>query len=151
VFEATGVIEYLEERFPDCCLTDEHGGGDSSSLASVVGAAAVPDDVTSINLAVTFELGGNGSADDAVLSGTVSSSGTFSPDPTGSAPTSIVTYGHFADGVTAQSISGGGGNAGFGSGNTQACGAGNDVTVNVGLGGKDGSGGDGGPVASCLG
>lgn len=132
-------------------------GGDSSSLATVIGPASVPEGTTSINLAVTFDLGGksaNGGAGgtvNAALGGTVSGDGTsFSPDPSGSAPTAIVTYGDFANGLTAQSIGGGGGNAGYGSGNTQAFGAGDDITLNVSLGGKGGSGGAGGPVNVYL-
>ncbi|WP_436158520.1 hypothetical protein [Mesorhizobium sp. LjRoot246] len=128
-------------------------GGDSSSMATVIGTAApIPEGTTSINIAVTYSLGGtaggggNGGIVNAALGGTVLSDGTFSADPSGSAPTAIVTYGDFANGVTAQSIGGGGGNAGYGSGNTQAFGAGNDITVNVALGGKGGPGGTGGPV-----
>ncbi|MGO1075010.1 hypothetical protein [Inquilinus sp. CA228] len=131
-------------------------GGDSSSMAAVIGAAAVSEETTSINLAVNFALGGtaggggDGGTVNAALGGTISSSGTLSADPSGSAPTAIVTYGDFANGIIAQSIGGGGGNAGYGSGNTQAFGAGNDITVNVALGGKGGSGGDGGAVNAAL-
>jgi uncharacterized protein YhjY with autotransporter beta-barrel domain len=126
-------------------------GGDSSALATAVGPLSTPEDVTSVNISVTAALGGkggiagDGEGVNVALGGTVAN-GLPVPDLKGSSPTSIVTYGDFANGVTAQSVGGGGGNAGFGSGNTQAFGGGDDYTINVSLGGTASAGGNGGSV-----
>ncbi|MEP9380140.1 hypothetical protein ABLE91_25750 [Aquabacter sp. CN5-332] len=131
-------------------------GGDSSSVAAAVGyGQTLPEGAKSLSLTVAFAMGGNGGAGGSgdtvnlALGGTVVN-GSFSQDPSGSAPTSIVTYGDFADGALLQSIGGGGGNAGFGSTNTQAFGSGNNTSVSVTLGSTGGTGGNGGDIWAYL-
>ncbi|WP_454917383.1 hypothetical protein [Xanthobacter sediminis] len=127
-------------------------GGDSSALSGVISFINPPDDAESLNVTVTFTMGGNGGSGgdgqqvQVGLGGTFAADGSFTQDPAGSAKSAIVTYGDYADGVSAQSIGGGGGNAGFGSGNTQSFGTGTSVSVSVGLGSSGGTGGVGGEV-----
>jgi len=127
-------------------------GGDSSALAAAIGfGQTVPDDATSIDITPTFTVGGdggnggNGGPVQVAIGGTISNDLT-GQDSSGSAPTGISTYGDFADGIKAQSIGGGGGDAGFGSGNTQFFGSGNNTMISVDLGSTGGSGGSGGTV-----
>lgn len=131
-------------------------GGDSSSLAAALGVgSALPDKATSLSLDVAVAVGADGGAGGAgnsvwtAVGGLINVSGgqaTFTPDAAGTAPSTIATYGDYANGITAQSIGGGGGNAGFGSGNTQAFGTGTVLSANIGLGGSGAGGGDGGLV-----
>jgi hypothetical protein len=136
-------------------------GGDSSALAAVAGYGKVnPGEGSPLTFEASFSLGaagGTGSDGGTVgiaLGGTASactaSGCTFAEDPLGSAPTSIVTYGDFADGVLAQSIGGGGGNAGFGSANTKAFGTGTTASLKITQGATGGGGGDGGDVIINL-
>ncbi|WP_157792872.1 autotransporter outer membrane beta-barrel domain-containing protein [Bordetella genomosp. 8] len=61
-------------------------------------------------------------------------------------PSTIVTYGDYANGVLAQSIGGGGGNGGVGASNAYAQGGLVNLKATVGLGGQGGQGGYGGTV-----
>jgi uncharacterized protein YhjY with autotransporter beta-barrel domain len=132
-------------------------GGDSSASAAVLGygALSVPKDANSEGLSITVSMGGTGGDGGAgglvqvALGGTVAASGPVA-DASGLAPTSIVTYGDFATGLKAQSIGGGGGDAGVGSGNTQDFGTGASGAVKITLGATGGSGGDGGDVQASL-
>ncbi|HTJ62973.1 MAG TPA: hypothetical protein VL899_04110 [Alphaproteobacteria bacterium] len=140
-------------------------GGDSSAAAAVIGYDPSTflggDAGESYAITGTFTVGGNGGnggnggAVQVVLGGTILGDGTICQDGTGcstagTAATSVVTYGDFADGVKAQSIGGGGGDAGFGAGNTQAFGTGQTLSLSIGLGSKGGTGGIGGDVTVDL-
>jgi len=145
-------------------------GGDSSANASVLGYDAPnkidpPDDAgvmgegeaSSLAVTVAYTVGGNGGSGGdggevlAALGGAINSTGVFTNDPAGSAPTSITTYGDYANGMTAQSIGGGGGDAGFGAGNTQSFGTGSSTSISVTLGSQGGAGGDGGQIYAFVG
>jgi uncharacterized protein YhjY with autotransporter beta-barrel domain len=132
-------------------------GGDSSAMSAVLGyGSGTTPGASSLGGEVQVSLGGqggsggNGGAVYMALGGTVSVSGntpTFTPDPVGAAGSTITTYGDFAAGIKAQSIGGGGGDAGHGGGNTQNFGTGYNITVGINLGATGGQGGNGGPVA----
>jgi hypothetical protein len=131
-------------------------GGDSSSLAAALDyGGTVPEGAFSLSLNVAVAVGadggagGNGNSVWSALGGLVNVSGgqaTFTPDAAGTASSTIATYGDYANGITAQSIGGGGGNAGFGSANTQDFGTGSVLTASIGLGGSGAGGGNGGLV-----
>lgn len=131
-------------------------GGDASALATVIGYDYTPENATSLAVTATFTTGGDGGVAGnggevlVALGGTIASDGTVSQDPAGSAATTIVTYGDYANGVTAQSIGGGGGDAGYGSGNTQSFGTGTSTSIGVVQGSAGGSGGDGDEVDAYL-
>ncbi|BCH32063.1 autotransporter [Mesorhizobium sp. L-8-10] len=131
-------------------------GGNASALATVIGYDYTPENATSLAVTATFATGGDGGVAGnggevlVVLGGTIASDGTPSQDPAGSAATTIVTYGDYANGVTAQSIGGGGGDAGYGSGNTQSFGTGTSTSIGVVQGSSGGSGGDGDEVDAYL-
>jgi hypothetical protein len=130
-------------------------GGDSSALAASAGYGTLPDEAISLSVTPTFTVGGsggvggNGAAVSMALGGLINVSNgvaSFTPDAAGTSTSRITTFGDYANGVKAQSIGGGGGDAGFGTGNTQAFGSGYSLTANVSLGSTGGSGGDGGAV-----
>jgi hypothetical protein len=130
-------------------------GGDSSALAAAIGfGQTLPEGAKSIDITPTFTLGGsgggggNGGPVQVAIGGTIA--GTPEPDPSGSAATGIETFGDFADGIKAQSVGGGGGDAGFGSGDTQFFGSGNNTAISVSLGSSGGTGGTGGDVEVDL-
>jgi hypothetical protein len=130
-------------------------GGDSSALAAAIGfGQTLPEDAKSIDITPTFTLGGggggggNGGPVQVAIGGTISDGP--QPDPSGSAATGIETFGDFADGIKAQSIGGGGGDAGFGSSDTQFFGSGNNTAISVSLGSSGGTGGTGGDVEVDL-
>lgn len=131
-------------------------GGDSSSLAAALDyGGTVPEGASSLSLNVAVAVGadggagGNGNSVWSALGGLINVSGgqaTFMADAAGTPNSTIATYGDYANGITAQSIGGGGGNAGFGSANTQDFGTGSILTVGIGLGATGAAGGDGGLV-----
>ncbi|WP_124668506.1 autotransporter outer membrane beta-barrel domain-containing protein [Burkholderia sp. Bp8986] len=134
-------------------------GGDSSALSAAVGyGPAQPS--SSVDLTYSISLGGNGGNGNsggpvvAAIGGTIenatSSNAIPKQDASGLAPTSIITYGDFADGVKAQSIGGGGGDAGTGSSNTQFFGSAYTPSLSMTLGSTGGSGGAGGSVNVAL-
>ncbi|MFL9989304.1 hypothetical protein [Paraburkholderia sediminicola] len=129
-------------------------GGDSSALSAAIGyGPAQPS--ASVNLAYSVSLGGNGGDGNSggqvvlALGGTITNA-IPQQDAGGSAPTSITTYGDFADGVKAQSIGGGGGDAGIGSSNTQFFGSAYTPSFSMTLGSTGGGGGTGGNVNVAL-
>ncbi|MGK9170994.1 hypothetical protein KXR53_32155 [Inquilinus limosus] len=138
-------------------------GGDSSATSTVLGYGtdSVPAGASSTGVEISYSQGGNGGSGSAggnvnvAIGGTITSNGngnpaTFTADPSGSAPTSITTYNDFADGIKAQSIGGGGGDAGFGSGNTQDFGTGNTASLSLTMGSSGGTGATGGAVTVGL-
>ncbi|MDQ6435232.1 autotransporter outer membrane beta-barrel domain-containing protein [Mesorhizobium sp. LHD-90] len=131
-------------------------GGNASALATVIGYGDEDEGTTSLAVTATFTTGGaggvagNGGEVLVALGGTITADGTPSQDPAGSAATTIVTYGDYSNGVTAQSIGGGGGDAGYGSGNTQSFGTGTTTSIGVVQGSAGGSGGDGDQVEAYL-
>jgi hypothetical protein len=122
-------------------------GGDSSALAATVsyGRDATVADSNTVDLRVALSLGGGGG---------VSSSGNAVTlnigDATPTQPTSIATYGDYANGVLAQSIGGGGGSGGYGATSTSAFGATRSINFTLGLGGTGSAGGDGGQMLINL-
>jgi uncharacterized protein YhjY with autotransporter beta-barrel domain len=127
-------------------------GGDSSSMAAVLGYPESTVGTYAPGAAIEFTMGGSGGITgvggtvNVALGGIVSADGTTFTGDTNAKPTSIMTYGDFADGVKAQSIGGGGGDAGVGSGNTQSFGTGTSTSVGINLGSSGGAGGNGGNV-----
>jgi len=129
-------------------------GGDSSVLGTVLG------DETTLSANVDMTLGGSGSGGGdggAVDISLGNGGGAYAALPpsllasSGSGPVpGIVTYGHFANGVLAQSIGGGGGNGGVGSSNAYAHGGPASVKLTMGLGGTGGTGGQGGDISVAL-
>jgi hypothetical protein len=119
-------------------------GGDSSAFALSVGT----ESGSTMSVTGSFAMGGNGGTGgdggevEVVL-------GDNTPDSY-SNPTSIKTYGDYANGVVAQSIGGGGGNAGFGSSSSQAFSTTYSLNFNVTLGSSGGTGGEGGEVTVDL-
>ncbi len=97
-------------------------GGDASATSATFGLKDVAATLGKKNynfvLTVTAggsgAYGGNGGAVSVTLGGT-----NLTPDPNGTPATSITTLGDYSYGVLAQSVGGGGGNAGFGAGSTQ--------------------------------
>jgi len=131
-------------------------GGDSSSMAATLG------DGDSISATVGMVLGGTGAGGGAggavsVTLGDSNSGPAVMPPSLALPPPSntqlqsgIVTYGHYANGVLAQSIGGGGGNGGVGSSNAFSNGGMTNVDLTMSLGGTGGSGGEGGEVDVAL-
>ncbi len=119
-------------------------GGDSSASSATVNysLAAAKSKTSTFGIQVDVAMGGSG--------GVASDGGEVQlsiGDGSGTTvPASIVTYGDFSNGLLAQSIGGGGGNAGVGSGNTQSFGTKTSQTTTLTLGSTGGAGGDGGTV-----
>ncbi|OWT70204.1 MULTISPECIES: autotransporter outer membrane beta-barrel domain-containing protein [unclassified Achromobacter] len=132
-------------------------GGDSSAMSASVGygSGASPGG-ESYGLQLQTTVGGNGgkagngNTVQVVIGGTVTAAGAITQDTNGSSTTSITTYGDFAAGIKAQSIGGGGGDAGTGSGNTQDFGTGTTSTVGFTVGSSGSPGGAGGNVTVAL-
>jgi hypothetical protein len=133
-------------------------GGDSSAMAASIGygSNSVPEGGKAPGITMTATVAGTGGKPggggtvQVAVGGTVSADGTtFTCDCDGTS-TSIQTYGDYAPGILAQSIGGGGGNAGQGAGNTQNFGTGSSssLSFNVGRGGSPG--GNGGNVTVNL-
>ena len=118
-------------------------GGDSSAFSATIGYARAADQLadSTFDADISVALGGNGAA--AGSGGDLSASLGDSTD--GPAP-SVITYGDYANAVIAQSVGGGGGNAGFGSSNTLSFGNTNTFTTSASLGGTGGQGGSGGTI-----
>lgn len=130
-------------------------GGDSSSLAASLGYGEL-EGTTSLSIDTSVSLGasggaaGNGGPVWTAVGGLINvanNAATFTADAASSPQSRITTYGDFANGITAQSIGGGGGNAGFGSANTQNFGTGTNFSPSFALGGTGSSGGNGNTVA----
>ncbi|MEO5712687.1 MAG: autotransporter outer membrane beta-barrel domain-containing protein [Luteolibacter sp.] len=120
-------------------------GGDSSALASSIGYGRVASKIEAktFSLDVDVAMGGNG--------GTGASGGEVEITLGGTGGISgVQTYGDYSNGIQAQSIGGGGGNGGVGSGITQGYGSSNSVNVSIALGGVGGSGGNGGNATVTI-
>ncbi|WP_411827646.1 hypothetical protein [Luteolibacter sp. AS25] len=112
-------------------------GGDSSAFAATLGYGFAAEEGPTVSLAIESTLGAKGGdggrgGDVQVNVGENSGNGA-----------TILTLGDFSNGVTAQSIGGGGGNAGLGSGTTENYGGSKSVSASIGLGASGGTGGDG--------
>jgi hypothetical protein len=128
-------------------------GGDASTLSTTLGDSDTVEITSSI--AIGGVNTGNGSYGGEV-NVTLGDAGTtyagippalqLPPVSTHAPPSTIVTYGDYANGVLAQSIGGGGGNGGIGASNAYAQGGLVNLKATVGLGGAGGYGGDGGIV-----
>ena len=120
-------------------------GGDSSAMAMTISygraSTAAATQGASDAFSSEISIGVGGSAANAAAGGSV----TAYLDQT-----SIMTLGDQANGLVAQSIGGGGGNAGFGSSTTLAFGSTRDLNLSVALGGKAGGGGAGGGVSVTI-
>jgi hypothetical protein len=128
-------------------------GGDASTLSTVLG------DKDTVEITGSIAIGGvntgNG-ANGGTVNVTVGDPGTayaripaalqLPPVLQHAPPSTIVTYGDYANGVLAQSVGGGGGNGGIGASNAYAQGGLVNLKANVSLGGKGGYGGYGGAV-----
>ena len=104
------------------------GGGDGGVGDADTGSLSGPSN--NLSAQVTVAVGGSG--------GTGGTGGSVFVNVGGG----ILTRGDAATGIYAQSVGGGGGNAGFGT----ALGSGGQLGINLGVGGRGGNGGDGGPV-----
>ncbi|GAB3325623.1 autotransporter [Bordetella tumulicola] len=128
-------------------------GGDSSAMAAAMGygSSPVPSDGKAPGVTLTATVmsnggqPGNGETVQVAVGGTVSADGTtFTCDCDGTS-TFIQTYGDYASGILAQSIGGGGGNAGQGSSSTQSFGTGSSTSLSFNVGRRGASGGSGSP------
>ena len=118
-------------------------GGDSSASSTTIGYGRVAGQLEATTIGITTSVALGGSSTAAGDGGHVTVN--LGDDTTSSAPT-VVTYGDFSNAVIVQSVGGGGGNAGFGSGTTQDFGNTNTMEATVSLGGAGGSGGGGGKI-----
>ena len=116
-------------------LAQSVGGGGGNGGASSADTGSITGPANNLSAQVTVAVGGSGNVAGAGGNVTVSSGG------------GILTRGDSAAGIYAQSIGGGGGNAGFGN----ALGSGGQLNVNVGVGGRGGGGGNGGNVTANAG
>lgn len=132
-------------------------GGDSSAMAASIGygSGAVPEGskAPAVQLASTVAgdggQPGNGGTVQVAVGGTLSADGTVTCDCNGT-NTYIQTFGDYAPGIVAQSIGGGGGNAGMGGGNTQDFGTGSSTSLSFNVGRQGSPGGAGGNVTVNL-
>ncbi len=114
-------------------LAQSIGGGGGNGGA---GNVTIATQALSANTSVSVGLSVGGSASGGGSGGTVTVSNA-------DGMSSIITVGSGSQGILAQSIGGGGGNAGGGA----TAGSGNTVNVNIALGGTGGDGGHGGAVS----
>ncbi len=121
-------------------------GGDSSASAATVAFGGAAENSVSVSGEFTMGGAGGGGGDGGPV--TVNIAADEDGDPAGTA--GIVTYGDFANAVVAQSIGGGGGNAGFGSGNTRNRGGTVSISAGVNMGATGGSGGAGKAVSITM-
>jgi len=121
-------------------------GGDSSATAATVGGSG--DVENSVKVTGTFTMGGSGggggSGTDAVIFFGANGAGSALGDAT------VITYGDYSNAILLQSIGGGGGNAGFGSGNTRSRGGTVNIQSSVNVGASGGAGGAGGNITANL-
>jgi hypothetical protein len=128
------------------------GGGGGSGGDSSVYSLAVNSPTGSLNFQAAASVGGlctaancgGGNGDDVSVD--VASSGTSTPSIS-----RIVTAGDYANGILAQSVGGGGGNAGAGNVSIYSVLATVNAGVAIGVGSKGGVGGKGGTVEVTLG
>src|SRR5690606_6011710 len=114
---------------------------------------SVPEGAASLAITPTFSLGGSGAtAGDGgpvwmAIGGAVDviqGQPSFIADAPNTAVSRVTTYGDYANAIHAQSIGGGGGNAGMASGATQSVGTGASSRAAIHVGGTGGAGGGGG-------
>ncbi|WFB36289.1 autotransporter outer membrane beta-barrel domain-containing protein [Kiritimatiellota bacterium B12222] len=121
-------------------------GGDSSATAATVGGSGEVEN--SVKVTGTFTMGGSGggggNGSNAVIFFAANAAGEAEGDAT------VVTYGDYSNAIILQSIGGGGGNAGFGSGNTRSRGGTVNIETSVNIGASGGSGGVGGNITATL-
>lgn len=127
-------------------------GGDSSSMAAGVGYGSLPGNSNSIlqfalNLSVAV---GGRCASSTSCAGGDGGAATLTVGNNASANSSISTYGDFSVGGMAQSIGGGGGNAGIGSANTNSIGTSGNLSIGISVGSTGGSGGNGGAATGTV-
>jgi hypothetical protein len=128
-------------------------GGDSSVLSTTLGDKETVEVTAGVSLgggvgnllpnyvgSFSGENGGWGGLVDVTL-GDPNGTAISSPPSWEAPPSAIRTYGDYANGVVAQSIGGGGGNAGIGSSNVYSQGGLVSIKASIGLGGVGGAGG----------
>lgn len=125
-------------------------GGDSSMVSATFaygrGAGTDPEQGLGVTAGIQAGIGLGGAGGSGGTGGTAQV--VLSGAPSGE--NSVLTYGDYSAAVLAQSIGGGGGNAGFGSSTTQAFGNGFGFSAMLALGGDGGTGSDGGTAAITL-
>ncbi|HWL71313.1 MAG TPA: autotransporter outer membrane beta-barrel domain-containing protein, partial [Geminicoccus sp.] len=114
-------------------------GGNSQALSATVGDGDTVAADVSVAVGGSGSGGGNGGSVQVAIGG-----------QDGGDATTIQTADDYANAVLAQSIGGGGGNAGVGSSNTYKLGGAVDIDLDIGLGGTGGSGSAGGTVGIDL-
>jgi uncharacterized protein YhjY with autotransporter beta-barrel domain len=128
-------------------------GGDSSAMAADLGytTEGVPKGGYSNGTSVTATVGGSGGSagNGGTVQVAIGGTNTSTCDCNGT-QTFIQTFGDYAPGVLAQSVGGGGGNAGTGAGNTQEFGMGTNSVLTIGVGSQGSPGGTGGDVTVNL-
>jgi hypothetical protein len=128
------------------------GGGGSGGDTSVYSLTINAPVVTTVNLQAAAAVGGLctvdncGGGDGGDVSVNVGSTGT-----SGTAVSNIITGGDYANGILAQSVGGGGGNAGAGNASIYTLFSTVNAGVAVGVGSQGGAGGDGGTAEITLG
>ncbi len=118
-------------------------GGDSSASSATINYKLAASQLQTSTFGIQVDVASGGSGGVASDGGSVNA---VVGDTNDGPPASIVTYGDFSNGLTAQSVGGGGGNAGIGSGNTQSFGTKISQKTVLALGSTGGAGGDGGTV-----
>ncbi|MFG1413329.1 hypothetical protein V5G24_19655 [Xanthobacter sp. VTT E-85241] len=129
-------------------LAQSIGGGGGIGGDASASSYALETGIATVKLALSY--GGTGG--DGGSGGDVN----VTVGPTGDCSTcngTIVTYGHYAHGILAQSIGGGGGAGGAGDASASSPntgGTGTSVTLTYGLGGNGGGGDDGGGITVTV-
>lgn len=120
-------------------------GGDSSAMAGTIGSVSQygPQDAGSTSVKLALAMGGS-----AANGG---SGNTANVNAGGSGPVSILTTGDYAFGLVAQSVGGGGGNAGLGASRFNSVGNATTFDLTMSLGASGGSGNDGGQAGLDIG
>uniref|UniRef100_UPI000E4AAA1B beta strand repeat-containing protein n=1 Tax=Oceanicella sp. SM1341 TaxID=1548889 RepID=UPI000E4AAA1B len=113
------------------------GGGDGGSASAASGSIGVPDTVSADVAAGLGGYGGSGGQADTVTVTLHDSAG-------------IATFGENSNGITAQSVGGGGGDGGIGNATNDKIGRGMNFSADIGLGGAGGGGGVGNTVTVTL-
>ncbi|EHL95447.1 outer membrane autotransporter barrel domain protein [Acetobacteraceae bacterium AT-5844] len=128
-------------------------GGDSSSLAAAVGFGPIPDIGVEVpqmeSLATNVSIAVGGKCSDSDCHGGHGGAATLTIGEINS-PGRITTRDDAAYGALAQSIGGGGGNAGIGSANVNSIATGSDHNVTISVGRQGGDGGDGDAVTATV-
>ncbi|KQQ26438.1 hypothetical protein ASF53_21140 [Methylobacterium sp. Leaf123] len=120
-------------------------GGDSSAMAGTIGSVSQygPQDAGSTSVKLALAMGGSAASG--------GSGNTANVNAGGSGPVSILTTGDYAFGLVAQSVGGGGGNAGLGASRFNAIGNSTTFDLTMSLGASGGSGNNGGQAGLDIG